>query len=295
MNGERPIWKDTYYVNALNTLQYNIEDNTSGNVIFSGKAYKLPGAANLKINVAPICANYINSDIVSAFWAQTGHGYWQFDNAIKTFDLMDNVGNYLTSYTFINDYSYVSTTSNTFSFPITGKWAPNMYYFETYYQNNQQALKLYFSKDEFPAAASATTVTMGCGDYALYYQNMRMGWDSFLIEGKVVRTDDFQFSEYTKTIDNSTPYQRGSTRYQNQIQPKWELHTGWLKDSQAAILAEHLLSSNQVWLHNLKTDEIIPVSITDSNAEYKKYLSGSKGKRISYTINVKAANKKVKR
>ena len=188
MNGEIPIWKDTYYTNVVDTLQYNIEDNSTGEVIFSGKAYKFPNGDYLKINVAPVCANYLSTDIPAAFWAQTGPGYFNFTpNAIKTFDLVDNVGNYLASYTFINDYSYVSTTSNTFSFPITDKWAPNMYYLNTYYLDSNHTLQMYFTTTQ------PTGSTLACGDYALYYQNMRMGWDSFLLEGKCVRTDGYDF------------------------------------------------------------------------------------------------------
>lgn len=283
-----PIWKDTYYTSTADTLQYTIKDSNSGEVIFSGKAYKFPDGDNLKINISSICADYLNTDIPAIFWTTTRPGQWWFTltDGVKTFTVNDEEDNLLSSYTFVNDYLYRDDNSDSFSFPVNDKWAPNMYKLTTI-RNNLGYIMLGYS-------FTPTGVTEACGDYALYYQNMRMGWDSLLIEGNVVRTDDFSFNEYTREYNNTTN-ERGNVRYLNQIQPRWSLSTGWLNEAQAAIVAEHLLSSNSVWLHNLKTGEIIPVSITDSNAEYKKYLGKKQKRRICYTINVKATNKKLKR
>lgn len=131
-----------------------------------------------------------------------------------------------------------------------------------------------------------------CGDMALYYLNARGGWDSFLIEGKVIKKDNYTIYEYDRAFSNQTiDYERG--RYLNEIETAYELHTGWLTDSQSAILAKNLLGSNQVYAHNLVTDKIFPVVITDTSAEYKTYKN--EGKLVSYTINIVESQSKVRR
>ena len=56
----------------------------------------------------------------------------------------------------------------------------------------------------------------------------------------------------------------------------------------------HLLESTQVYLHNLETDEIIPVVITDTSCVYKTY-SNQGNTRFYYTINVEASNYKIRK
>ena len=131
-----------------------------------------------------------------------------------------------------------------------------------------------------------------CGPMALYYLNARGGWDSFLIEGKVKRTDNMSQSDYGRKYDNTTA-QFGKTRYMNEITESYELHTGWLTDDQAARLAKHLLPSNRVYAHNLETDRIFPVVITDSNAEYKTFKNEKR--LVSYQINISSSQTMVRR
>lgn len=131
-----------------------------------------------------------------------------------------------------------------------------------------------------------------CGDMALYYLNANGGWDSFLIEGAVKQKDKYEIGEYDKSFDNTTlDFER--TRYQNVIATSYELHTGWLTDAESARLAKHLLGSNQVYAHNLKTDRIFPVVITDTEAEYKTHRSEQK--LVSYTINITESQSKIRR
>ena len=121
-----------------------------------------------------------------------------------------------------------------------------------------------------------------CGDAALYYLNSRGGYDAFLLEGKVARTDKYTQGDYYKAYDNTT-IEFGRTRYITEITPSWELHTGFLSDEQAERLVRNLFPSTRVWLHLLDTDEYYPVVITDTSAEYKKY----RGEQlVQYTIKV---------
>lgn len=56
----------------------------------------------------------------------------------------------------------------------------------------------------------------------------------------------------------------------------------------------HLLESNEVYLHNLKTDKITPVTITDSTCEYKTYANQG-NTRFHYVINVESSNYKIRK
>lgn len=131
-----------------------------------------------------------------------------------------------------------------------------------------------------------------CGDMALYYLNSKGGWDAFLIEGNIKKTDNYSIYEYNKSFNNNTiNFERD--RYLNEIETEYELHTGWLTDSQAANLTKNLLGSNKVYAHNLVENKIFPVVITNSSAEYKTYKNEQK--LISYTINIVESQGKVRR
>lgn len=131
-----------------------------------------------------------------------------------------------------------------------------------------------------------------CGDIALYYLNAYGGWDSFLIEGNCIRTDSNTHYEYDKYSLN-TNIDFGKTRYLTESETTWKLTTGWLKDDEAERLCKHLLSSNMVYMHNLATDEIAPVLINDTKAEYKQYKNSRK--LISYTMEVTLSKNKQRR
>lgn len=126
-----------------------------------------------------------------------------------------------------------------------------------------------------------------CGEVALYYLNSHCGYDAFLIQGLVKRTDRLTQSDYYKAYDNTT-IEFGRNRYITEITPSWELHTSYLKDAEAERLARNLLPSTRVWLHELETDEMYPVVITDTSAEYKTYKNNGE-KLVSYTIRVDAS------
>lgn len=131
-----------------------------------------------------------------------------------------------------------------------------------------------------------------CGDMALYYLNAQGGWDSFLIEGDVIKKDNYTIYEYNKSFNNQTiDFERN--RYLNEIETAYELHTGWLSDRESDILAKNLLGSNKVYAHNLKTNKIFPVVITDTSVDYKKHKTEKK--LVSYTINIVESQNKIRR
>lgn len=122
-----------------------------------------------------------------------------------------------------------------------------------------------------------------CGvDYVLYYINPWGGYDWFPIKGKVIEKDSLTQYTYTQNYLN-TSYQFGKNRYLSEIHKKYTLNTHWLREDESNRMW-YLLESNVVYLHNLKTDEIHPVLITNTDVEYKK--RGVVSNRISYQIEV---------
>lgn len=131
-----------------------------------------------------------------------------------------------------------------------------------------------------------------CGDVALYYLNAYGGWDAFLIEGNVVKSDNKTHYEYDKFARNTT-IDFETTRYATEIETTYKLSTGWLKDDQAERLCKHLLSSNMVYMHILDENKIVPVNIKDTKVEYKTYKATKK--MINYTIEVVLSKNKMRR
>lgn len=74
------------------------------------------------------------------------------------------------------------------------------------------------------------------------------------------------------------------TRNPVDIYATWTVNTGYLGDRQSDILSANLLSSPWVILHDLKSDTIAPVVITDTSCERKTH---SRGNMNAYTISLR--------
>lgn len=275
------IWKDTYYTASTSILEYYITDGI--NTIFSGKAYAYPDTGIVKININRICQNHLNSELPYSVFS-TNSGNITLSDAVKTFYLYDSNGSQLATYQFINDWSY-SSSASTLSSPINGHYAPNMYCFNTTVSSNQ--VRVAYSR----SGGNGYTIA-DCGDYALYYSNPRNGYDSFLIKGKVVEKKSITNFNYEKDIDNAT-LERSRIRYQSNIEPNWEINTGWLSDVESKKVYDNILSSNCIYFHNLNTGDIWPVSITDTQVTRKEF--SNERKLISYTINIKGDNSRIRK
>lgn len=130
-----------------------------------------------------------------------------------------------------------------------------------------------------------------CYEYCLYYVNAFGGWDSLLIKGNVLKTDNITSNYYTKGYNNTT-LEFGKVKYLNEIKTTYRLHTDWFNDDEQSRL-HHLLGSNEVYLHNLATDKIEPVIITNKTVEYKTFTNNGK-KKWNNTIDVEVAQAKIR-
>lgn len=258
------IWKDTYYESSASSLVYKLYLDNS--LIFSGKAYRLPNGENLQINVNKICQNYLEQDIGTLLSGNTSsqRNY----EAIGDFVLKDGNGNTLETYRFIDcwdyDYSWGGGAA-TLSVPITGEYVDGMYKLKTTVStgntSTQNVVTTYKNTGDYTIAMCGTP-------WVAYYTNCRGGWDAFVFhQGE--KTDNIKQYNYSKSFNNTT-YDFEDKRYISEIETIYKLSTGMLTDEQSKLFAKHLVSSNKVYLHNVKENWIKPVVITDTQVTYKE-------------------------
>lgn len=131
-----------------------------------------------------------------------------------------------------------------------------------------------------------------CASHALYYMNDMGGWDYLLVTGNVTREDSYERVSMTRTVSNLTN-EHGDIVVGETITRTWRLYTDYLTDAQWALMYQ-LYGSTKVYLHDLDSGEITPVTITDNRATYKTFAN--QGKKKSYAeINVKAAQPRYRR
>lgn len=147
-----------------------------------------------------------------------------------------------------------------------------------------------------------------CGSGYFLYRNRFGGWDSFLLEGNIIKTDNYTKQNYRlKGGYSGGPIPQDRINNVNYIDEKkvddididktYQVYTGWLTDDQAERLAFHLLSSPIVYFEDLNsykdaynTDYYYrnPVRITNSSAEYKKFKNGKR--LVNYLITFEKCN-----
>ena len=276
-----PIWKDVYYSSTADSITYTIK--TGGSTIFSGKAVKFPGAATVEVNVSLICRNFMNNDLPDFSGVNAATSFTN-SNACRTFTFTASDTSSTTSYKFLWDWSYQDWNggSKSMSSPINGHYCQNM---------------LVFSSSVSSGGVVTNSITFPggsyCGDMALYYQGAAGGWNSFLIEGNVMRTDKLTRYNISRRVKN-TSIDFENTTYSTDVEPTYQVYTGWLTDAQSKRLADNLLESTRVYAHDFKTGEIFPVVITDASIQHKTYKTNSH-KPVNYVISLKASQTKIRR
>lgn len=160
------------------------------------------------------------------------------------------------------------------------------------YYNEPLVEAVTFSTDNNNDGMIYCNIIDSCYDYCLYYCNAYGGWDSLLIKGNVKRTDNIDSKYYNKNFNNTTQ-DFEKKKFVNLITPTYTLYTDWFNDDEQSRL-HHLLESTEVYLHNLVTDKIEPVNITNTQCEYKTFTNNGK-KKWTNTINVEVAQSRIRR
>lgn len=302
-----PIWKD-YYVDfgQVSVVDYEIR-LTDGSVIFAGRSYPRPGESSLKVKINDICADYMEQIRI-----RTSDGFESNDIA-KEFRIFNSYGTLIDTVTFVNDwsYDYDRTDNGVLSDPITGLFdlrMPVMYSVsraQTIVVKTLQDQKLIQATG--PGTLTLTSNVEGrlmvggteyqgvtsCYTHSLYYVNAYGGWDFLLLQGRSIETDSYARHEHNREYDNSNVSSRGSVNHLNEVRKSYVLHTGWLVGDQPKKM-HHLIGSTQVYLFEIGSQRMIPVTITDTACKYKSYQSEG-GKLVEYEINVKVAKEMIRR
>ena len=139
-----------------------------------------------------------------------------------------------------------------------------------------------------------------CGPGAFIYRNRFGGWDSFLIEGNIIKTDNYtklnyrtkgEYNQSFNFVNSNSQYKLEKHTDNVSIDTTYEAYTGWLSDEEAERLVFHLLSSPMVFFQDLHRENKLypiddfvnmPIRITASSAEYKKFRNGKK--MVNYLI-----------
>lgn len=306
-------WMDyNYTATGLTELEYSIYEGHTENytwvndrLIYTGKAVARPDEGFISINISPIVQNYLNSELpdVAFNYDDFNTGTMNMPNSIKRFALYDSKGNQLDTFKYINcwDYetrfeSFETDNSYSLSVPANSHSVYGMYDFSTsYYKTNGGEVKTTISdatnRGESPSGDTPSVNTSDrCGNGALYYSNAKGGWDSFLIEGNIKKSDAFEKYTinqkwYTGTLNS------GTRTLVNTVTESWVLMTHLLTDNEMKIIAANLFGSNNIYFHDLVSDKIYPVKITDTKVEYKT-RKNNKNKVYYATINIESTQPK---
>lgn len=154
-----------------------------------------------------------------------------------------------------NNYTYSPDKSDILSAPIGNKFDYRQYLIYTYWDNNTPTV--YSEKN---VVGDVFNYTSGCGDYAIYYLNTLGGWDCLLVKAnKSESKTDYDYRTDDLDIRYLTEYTESFKVYSDYVINRENIH--------------HLLNSTKVYLHNLTTDEIIPVLVDTNSYDFKNRFS----------------------
>lgn len=138
------------------------------------------------------------------------------------------------------------------------------------------------------------TLKETCYRYCVYYSNRLGGWDWLLVNGKSVKTEDAEVGQMKKqcNLSPASTYniKRNREDYMKKLTRSWELTKSMLTDRQAHLMHQ-LAFSNHIYLHDLATQELIPVTYDDKSFEWKTWRNNN-GRLSNVTFNLKASRDK---
>lgn len=302
-----PIWRDDIHTASADSfIEYHI--SLGADIIYAGKAYKYPDASTIEWTINDVCSNYIGTGITFT------SGIQRITDYCKVFSTVTN-DQTLVNTRFYNSWAY-DDTDYWLSDPIDYRVDPRQWLPVSFLSSNSRNIRV--GSTSYTASASndgwtvmtnlnnltldcgsAFTVTPGigqarnykidCGDFVLYYANAYGGWDALLVKGTTKKTDNIEHLNYRRKSRDLSDFSK--VNYQNNITPTWSLNTGITVNGKKMY---HLLESVMVYLHNLETNEIIPVVITNAQCEYLDYTNNGK-KPYYYNITVEESNLKLRK
>lgn len=307
---EFPIWD--YKVIRYNTSNEYIDYQLvlmDGTTIYNGRAYAKDNIVEIELN--SILKHYLIENINIDFEG------WQDNNGYVVARLIIDNDEYKI-YNAYNDWSYEVNDDKLISYPISNVLDYRQRFYvsainklrsegiptvvdvkvdgisdqEPQVINNQIMTKSIMdlsnvSTIDVTTDGETLTYNVRCTNmpYAIYYLNKCGGYDSMLFNGASLKSSTIKNSEYS--INEYNRHLHSLKQYEKQIVQQWQLKSAILNDKQSELM-NHLLTSPQMWLHDLNKDEIIPVIITDTTAQYK-LRSNQNRKPIQYSLTVKSS------
>ena len=275
-----PIYKDTYYTASTSVLQYTIY--CGDNIVFSGRAYRMPSQDNIKININKVCKDYLHQDLDSILGGSSSQTN---DYACRTFTLKNSGGTTLETYKFLLDWDYDHTWSGqsaTLSEKINGHYASGQYKLSTSVSTGGTVTTTRTNSSLYTKEV--------CADFVLHFVGARGGWMSFCFEGRCTKYDGVKQYLYDKAFNNNTK-EFEKTNYLNEITTTYKLNTGVLTENESMAFAKNLCSTTKAYLQIISEGKVIPVLVTDTNIQYKQDLGNDV---ITYEVNVKESQSKIK-
>lgn len=311
-----PIWKTTVVeVAGQGYVDYTV--STEGDVIYSGRAYQMPGDENINFELNEIVRDYVDNYLWWRGGYQTPSG-WQ-----RTFTIeLGNGGG--GDYIFTKDWSYEELGYSTNSFiclnePIINEIPAGCYVpvcvfspqkagntsftrngtsvYTANLNNPRQARYLFVSAPGYKYGYTGdNNVYKGAADcktrYVLYYENAYGGIDAMPVQGNATLTD--KITAYTTKNAVRVPSTSFSyRRYLNEIQKTWEFKTGYLSDEQASRM-HHLIESTMVYVYDIETDTLYPVVIDETSLTYKTYKNQGR-KFFNYSFKCRESQDKIRK
>ena len=318
--GYQPIWKDIEIQTEKEVLNYSITKN--GELIYTGRSIVLPDADINNINLNRLCADYIGQKLPNGI-KEGDYKLEEYASEFIVTDLEDNT--ILEKYTFRDDWSYKTNESYFLNNPIKYRYVNKVKYivadrrqmlpisiYRTSGSNSKinniaiptsteyQSLKIIdLSKYDGEEVYATNSRLIGNYedslivdieetdyDYCLYYKNAFGGYDYYLIDGNVTKNDNISANYYTNYANN-TKQEFEKKKYLNKITNNYTLYTDYFTEDEQERF-EDLITSTEVYLHNFKTNEILPVNVTNTSFSHKTFTNN--GKKLWYnTINVEVA------
>lgn len=314
-----PIWKNVMVTSSITPLNYTVLLNDVE--VYKGTAHKMPGALATSFNLSNIAKDYLSSKVVIGETTSQEVLTWK-----GVFKVVNSSGLTLATHTLYNDWSYgIEYRKSVISLaePIMDYVDPRQLIVTSVgnlsqstsavvsitvdgnnrFTGNVNNLMTISSKLLSDADVGSTITISGANSplktleikhtnakYCIYYMNAHGGYDSFLVRGNSMRSDTYNRTNVVRSVSDAQQHSKDTIL--NSITAKWELYTDYLTDVQYQRL-HHLLGSTSVYLHDLESDEITPVTITNNITNYQTY--SNQGRKLSYVkIDVESAQERMR-
>lgn len=274
------IWKDNIITYDTTNDSEEYEIYIDGNLEYSGKAYKMPNEDSIKVNPNRIVENYLYATVD---FDKIKSGTSRFSETTQFKAVTVKIGVDRFNYKAINNWSYdFDYGLDNFNFPPSTKADARQFCPITKMANGI----LFTTWAKLKDSTIYTEAPEDCNKrYVLYYNNLYAGWDALLFSGKYSRSDKLNRS----TAKHATPNTSGqhyARQWNINVTESWKLKSDYL-DEEGCRRMENVVTSNLVFLHDLDTDIIYPVNVTDTSyTEKNKY---DKRRQRFYEINVERA------